>query len=158
MAKTGGYAARLGVDMSGGNTFVTVGQIRDIDAPGIGRESINVTTRDSTDGNEELKGLKKGGEMVFEVLFDPDMTSHAYASGLLSDIYADVTPNWVITLPDTSPETTFTFNGWLSAFEIVNGMEDAVIASVTVTVTGEIRFDVWYFDSGKFFDAGLLFK
>lgn len=139
MAKYNALGTTIGVDMSGGTTFVTIGQVRDISGPSLGRDTVETTTRDSSNAwREFIKGLKNAGEVTFEVVFDPDLSSHSYATGILSDFASESTlAKWRISFPDTTP-TTFTFGGIVTTFETSMPMEDALTASVTIKVTGAV--------------------
>lgn len=140
MAKYAAYAATLKVDIdgSGAGTAAVIGQVRDISGPGLSRDAIEVTSRDSTSiWREFIKGLKDGGEVGFDIVFDPDLATHASATGILKDLTDDSTiASWIVTFPDTTP-TTWTFDGILTAFEPKMPMDGELSADVTVKVSGE---------------------
>jgi len=140
MAKYAGYGVTLQVDIdgAGAGTAAEIGQVRDISGPGLSRDTIETTARDSTNNwREYIKGLKDAGEVSFDILFDPDLTTHAKATGILADLWDDSTiASWIVTFPDTTP-TTWTFDGIVTAFEPKAPMDGELSADVTIKVSGE---------------------
>lgn len=54
---------------------VVIGQVRDISGPAMVEEAVDVTTRESS--NREYKpGLRDGGELAFDVIYDPNLATH----------------------------------------------------------------------------------
>lgn len=54
---------------------VVIGQVRDISGPAMVEEAVDVTTRESSD-REYKPGLRDGGELTFDVIYDPDLATH----------------------------------------------------------------------------------
>jgi hypothetical protein len=74
-------------------TWVSVGQIREIGSASITAEEIDVTTLDSnqsgtsTDYKDFLGGFKDPGEMGLVVLFDPNIASHGSLTNGLFELF-----------------------------------------------------------------------
>jgi len=140
MAKHAGGDVTLQVDIdgSGAGSAISVGQIVDISGPGLSRDTIETTSRDSTnDWREYIKGLKDAGEISFDIVFDPVLASHAKSTGLLQDLWDDSTiASWIVTFPDPTP-TTWTMDGILTKFEVKAPLDDKLSADVTIKVSGE---------------------
>lgn len=136
MTKYAGHDADLAWDPAGGTAWVTIAQIVDLSGPSLGRNPIDVSTRDTT-GNwrEFAKGFKDPGEVTFNVIFDPSLAGHASASGLLSDFNDDsaTLPAWRVTWPDAA---VWTFDGFITAQEPGAPLDDALTMDVTVKVSG----------------------
>lgn len=140
MAKYAGHGTTLGIDTTGaGTTHTTVAQIRDISGPSFKRDAIETTARDSTDmWREYVKGMKSGGDISLDVVFDPDLATHDDSTGILGDFYSDSTVySWLITFPDTTP-TTFKFKGIVTGFDLASPMEKEISAKIKIQVSGKI--------------------
>lgn len=137
MTKIAGYGTALAWDPAGGSSYTSIGQVQDISGPGLARDSIDVTTHDSPNAwRQFIKGLKDGGELTFDIVYDPALATHAASAGLLSDFTSQtVIPNWRITFPNTGA-TVWTFPGFLTGFEEGAPVDDYLSASVTVKVSG----------------------
>lgn len=135
MAKYAGHDTTLGWDAAGGTSYAVIAQIVDIGGPTLSRNPIDVTSRDSTSNwREFIKGFKDGGEVTFNVIFDPGLAGHASASGLLSDFIDDSTiPAWQVTWPDA---TVWTFDGFITSQEPGAPLDDALTMDLTVKVAG----------------------
>lgn len=138
MAKNAGHQVMLFADMAGGTVYTEIGQVMDISGPGMTRDSIEVTTRDSVGlWNEFIKGFKDGGELTFGLVLDTSLATHGTAAtGLLSDFADDTTiPAWELTLPQSRK---FNFDGFLTSYQPTEPMKDALTADITVKVTADI--------------------
>lgn len=67
MSEYGGYEVRL---MWNG---VAVGQVRDVGGPATQQEAIDVTTRDDAGSDQYIGGLLAGGEVAFDLVYDPGL-------------------------------------------------------------------------------------
>jgi predicted secreted protein len=117
-------------------TYIAIGNVTSLSPPGISRETLDVTAHDSPDGwMEFLGGLKDGGEVSFDVNYDP-----AKHDDLLADFQADDPVNWKVTFPDTAA-TEWTFPGILTGFEPDAPYDDKLAASLTLKVAGKPTID-----------------
>ena len=131
MAKYGAYGAVL-KRVTGGPT--TIAQIRDIGGPGVSMDTIDVTTHDSTDAwREFVAGLKDGGEVSLDLVYDPDSPSQTL---LRTDLDGRTKASYSITLTDATP-AIITFDCFVTAFEPSAAVEDELGLSATLKVTGE---------------------
>lgn len=137
MTKIFGFGAELAWDPAGGTSYTTIGQIQSITGPGLTRETVDVTTHDNANmWRSFIKGLKDGGELSFDILYDPVLGTHNYSLGLLSDFGDDSTiPNFRLTFPDAA-NTQWTFPGIVTNFEASEPIDDALKASITIKVSG----------------------
>jgi predicted secreted protein len=138
MSKYFGGDVLLKLALDGSTNLTTIAQVRDISGPGISRDAPESTARDSTNKwREFIKGFKDGGEVTFDIVFDPDLGTHDDATGILADLNDDDTiASWQLTWPDDTP-TTWTFNGIVTGFEPTAPYKDTLTASVTIKVSGE---------------------
>jgi predicted secreted protein len=137
MTKYSAYGTILEVDLLGGTAYGTIGYLDNIGGPNLARDSIDVTTHDSTSAwREFVKGLKDGGDISFDVVYDPTESTHDATTGLLADFDNEGTiPAWRLTFPDGS-STQWTFDGFLTGFSPSEPKDDKLSASITVKVTG----------------------
>lgn len=131
MAKYGAYGAIL---KRGGTTIAA---IKDITGPGLSLDTIDVTTHDSANAwREFIGGLKDGGEVSMDIVWDPDDTSQ---TNFRTDLASRAVTAWSITLTDATP-TVISFNALVTEFEPSIALEDELAASVTLKITGAVTF------------------
>jgi predicted secreted protein len=110
--------------------FETVADVTALTPPGISRETLDVTSHDSTDGwMEFVGGLKDPGEISADVNYQP--SEH---DAMVGD-FEDVLPrNYKIVFPDG---TTWAFGALLTGFEPDAPYDDKLAATLTWKVTGK---------------------
>lgn len=139
MAEYSGYAATLQVDNSG---YTTIGQVRDITGPSMALDAIDSTHR-STSGawKTALPGQIDGGEVTFDIAYDPDLATHsaAAAPGLVYYMINRTVKSFKINFPDTTPATA-TFSGFVTKFTPKEPQNDLLTADVTIKVAGAITW------------------
>lgn len=115
----------------------TIAQVRDIGGPGLSMDTLDVTTHDSTDAwREFVGGLKDGGEVSLELVWDPDNASQTL---LRTDLDGRTVSTWSITFVDPTPAVV-TFSALVTQFEPSANVEDELTVSATLKVTGEPVF------------------
>lgn len=118
-----------------GSTYVTVAQLRDVNGPSMKKDRVDVTTKDSSSRwRDFLSTLRDGGEISFEIEYDPTATTHA---ALVDDFESDTTTQYQIAFGDGS-STSASFVGTVVAFEPQGPMEGALTANVTIAITGAV--------------------
>lgn len=118
-------------------TFTTIAQVRDISGPGLSQEAVEVTHHSSTDGwREYVGGLFDGGEISFEIVYDPAEGTHDASTGLLKDMTDRTVRNFELVFPDTG-STTWTFAALVTGFEPGAPVDGALTASVTLKLSGQ---------------------
>lgn len=139
MAKFSGYDVLLKVKHSG--SYVTIAQIRDVGGPKLKQDTVEVTHRDGNKWREFTGGLKDGGEVTFDVIYDPDQATHGAgaAPGLVYMLQNGIVGDFQMVLPDSSP-TTATFNALVTAFEPSAPMGDALTGDATLKITGAVTW------------------
>ena len=81
-------------------------EVNNIEGPGFTRDTIDVTSLDSTGGYREfITGFRDGGEVTMEMNF-----TNANVDKLKSDFETDTLVNYKIVLPDDD-ESIFSFSG-----------------------------------------------
>jgi len=119
-------------------TYVTIAAVLDIEGPGMTLDMIDVTSRDSASWKEFIGGLIDGGEVAFDILYDPDDTTHSATSpGLVGLLTSKTIKGWKLTLTDPTP-TVWSFTALVKAFKPKAPMKDALRANVTLKVTASI--------------------
>ncbi len=115
----------------------TVAGVTNIGGPGLTLETIDVTNHSSTSGwREFVGGLKDGGEISVDIVFDPVAATHKNASGgLLYLLTTRASASFTITFPDTGL-TVWTFTAFVTSFEVGAPVADGLTASVTLKITG----------------------
>lgn len=112
-------------------TFIDIANVTNIKLPSIERETLDVTAHDSADGYQEfLGGLKNGGEVSFELNYDP--TKHDV---LVADMDSSAPKNYQITFPGTLGMWTFT--AVMTGFSPEAPYDDKLSAEVSYQVSGK---------------------
>lgn len=134
--KFSSFGAELKVIIS--TTPTLIAGVRDISGPSMALSTVDATAHDSTDGFREfVPGLADGGEVSFELVFDPKAADHEY----LHDALAGRTEeSFQLIFTDTG-DTEYHFDGYVTAFEPGAPVEGFISANVTIKVTGEVEFD-----------------
>lgn len=134
MAKYAGSTVDLAVDPDGGG-YDDIAQIVDISAlPGVEAEDIETSTRDLGWG-EFLSGLKMAGEGTFDIVYDPDNTSHIQLTTLAA---AGTVADWKFTLPGTT--NTIVCDAYIKRFKPKAPLKDKLSADLTLKFTGAPTF------------------
>lgn len=115
--------------------FTTVGEATNISGPEIERDTIDVSSHDSPNGFREwVGGLKDGGEVTFEVNWDPAIHQP------LQDDYQDPQPrNYKIVLPAV-PGGEWAFAGFITNSTHEYPHDDKMAAEFTFKISGEPIF------------------
>lgn len=121
-------------------TFVAIANIADISGPGLSRETIDVTAHDSPNGyRQHVGGLKDGGEVSFDVNYDPLVHDTLVAD--LDLTASGGAKNWKVTFPKSTGQTTagntWTFAAIMTAFEASAPIGDKLSATVTLKISGK---------------------
>lgn len=121
----------FGVTLSGAS-IGAIGNVVDINWPGMSATVIDVTDNDSTNGwREKIAGLKDAGEFTVTVNY-----TKAKTTTLVGGI-AGSNEVFTITLPDGS---TFACSGFISALSGPIPMDEAIQQELTITLSGEPTF------------------
>ena len=148
MTRHPSFGASLGVDFSGGTSYTDIGQVRDIEGPGIEREAIQVPfDHDMAAGDMArfFAGVPVPGELTFSVNWDPKATIHtgSTATGLWGSFNAQYNgttlPRWQYQNPKiTGGTATFVFRGFVQSMTPNMGaVQGSTEAEITVKVSGK---------------------
>lgn len=145
MAEYAGYRTKLEIELA--SVWTTVAQIRDLGGPSAQSDQIETTHRGAGGTINRYRryvaGMVDGGEMSFDIVFDPDHASHdPTITGSLYDLVdSGEVNNFRLTFPGQGSDiTTATFEAFVSGFEISSPLEDALTADITLKITGPITW------------------
>lgn len=117
----------------GGTSYSTIAEINSIDGPNMSRDTIDVTSLDSTGGYREfITSFRDGGEVTLEMNFTLD----GY-DGMKADFESSDKIWYKIILNDTGA-TEFEFEGLVTALGLGIPLDDKVTASVTIKISGQV--------------------
>ena len=136
MAEYPGYLTTLDVYLS--SVWTTVAQIVDLGGPAVEADQIEVSHRGSR-WRRYVAGMVDGGEVDFDIIFDPDHASHdPTITGSMYDLVETGEVNsFRITFPGAGSNiTTATFDAFVSSFEVDSPMEDGIKANISLKITG----------------------
>ena len=113
--------------------FTPISEVNSITGPGMTRETIDVTSLDSTGGYREfIGGFRDGGQVTLNMNF----TFDNYVT-LLTDFEDDDSHNYQIVLPDTN-NTTLDFAAVVMDMPLSIPTDDKVTIDVTFKITGQV--------------------
>lgn len=119
-------------------TFSTVAQVRDIRGPNISRGVDANADHDMAGGIDKIAdGLYDGGQITFDIAWDPTGATHNGTTGLRAALKAGTLKDFKIVLPNTAA-TELSFSGYVT--EMTPSMpanKGMLTCSVTIEVSGD---------------------
>ena len=116
--------------------FTTIGELRNITPPPLMRNPIETTSH-----NEEeesfVVGIRRKGEMTFQIGFVPSLASHDHNTGLVKSWKDGSRDIFRITFPD---DTKWLFSGYVTNIGPSAPVDDGLVADVTIRPTGLMEF------------------
>jgi predicted secreted protein len=113
----------------------TIAEVNNISGPSFSMGTMETTSHDSAGGWKQfVTTLKDGGEVSFEINFDPVAATHG-TSGLLDDFVDGTLQTFTITFTDTA-HTVWTFTAYVTKFSPSMPVEGKLGASVTLKLSG----------------------
>jgi len=114
----------------------SIAEINSISGPNMSRETIDVTSLDSTGGYREfIAGFRDPGTVELEMNF----TRSGYET-MKDDFESDTRQNYEIVLPD-SDTTTLEFEGLVTELPLDIPNDDKVTVSVTIQISGSVNLE-----------------
>jgi len=116
-----------------GSNWVDIAEINSITGPNKSRDTIDVTSLDSTAGYREfIGGFRDGGTVTLPMNF-----TRAGYELMNTDFEVDVLKNYEILLPDDET-TSFEFEGLVTELGLGIPADDKITADVTIKVSGQV--------------------
>jgi len=116
-----------------GSHWVNIAEINSITGPNKSRDTIDVTSLDSTGGYREfIGGFRDGGTVTLPMNF-----TRATYELMNDDFESDDLQNYEIFLPDVE-ETSFEFEALVTELGLGVPADDKVTADVTLKVSGQV--------------------
>jgi len=116
-----------------GANWVDLSQINSIDGPNKSRDTIDVTSLDSTGGYREfIAGFRDGGTVSLPMNF-----TRATYEQMNDDFESDDLQNYEILLPDTEG-TSFEFEAFVVELGLGIPTDDKITADVSLKVSGQV--------------------
>ena len=119
-----------------GSAWVNIAEINSITGPGMSRDTVDVTSLDSTAGYREFKGgFRNPGTVVLSMNFI--RSNYELFKG---DFESDTIGNYRIVLPDDE-ETIVEFEGLVTELPLTITADDKITADVTIQISGQVETD-----------------
>jgi len=116
-----------------GTAWENLAEINSISGPSKTRDTIDVTSLDSTGGYREfITGFRDAGTVQLEMNF-----TRASFDTMNDDFEDDTSKQYEIVLPDAE-NTSFEFVGLVTEIPLDIPMDDKITVSVTIKITGEV--------------------
>lgn len=116
-----------------GSEFVAIAEVTSITGPSMTRDTIDVTSLDTSGGYREfIAGFRNPGTLSLTMNF----TSAGY-SQMKTDFEDDTAQEYQIVLPDPA-ETTLEFSGLVTELPLTVSVDDKVTMDVTIQISGQV--------------------
>jgi len=120
-------------DMTSSPTFNAIAEINSISGPDKTRDTIDVTSLDSTGGYREfIASFRDAGQVVLEMNF----TRNGYLD-MNDDFELDTLVDYQIVLPDAG-NTTLDFSGLVTDIGLAVPLDDKITSTVTIKISGQV--------------------
>lgn len=128
-----GTIFRRAVGNSSDPVYAAVAEVNGITGPNMSRDTIDVTSLDSTGGYREfIASFRDGGEVTLDMNFVLDGYDDFKA-----DFESSTLHDYQIEFQDTG-QTTFEFSGLVTSLSSSVPLDDKVTSSVTIKISGQI--------------------
>lgn len=115
-----------------GSHWDAIAEITSIKGPGMKRETIEVTSLDSTGGWKEfIAGFREAGTLSLSMNF-----RRGNLDLFMEDFESDVEQNYEIVIPDADT-TTIEFTGLVTELPLSISAKDAITNDITIQITGQ---------------------
>lgn len=119
-----------------GTAWVNIAEVNSISGPSKSRETIDVTSLDSTDGYREfIAGFRDGGSVNFSMNF----TRNGYDL-MDADFESDELQDYEIVLPDAD-KTSFEFLGLVTELPLDITGDDKITCDVVIKISGKVTIN-----------------
>lgn len=129
-------------DPVGGSTdFVPIAELRDITAPPLTRKAIETTTHNEDD-DQFIVGVRRHGDLSFDMNFLPRDETHDHLTGLQKLWFDGDRVIIRLTYPDGASGTQWLFSGFVTSIGATLPVDDRLAAPVTLRPTGKHDWNV----------------
>jgi predicted secreted protein len=119
-----------------GSAWVKIAEINSISGPNMSRDTIDVTSLDSTGGYREfIGGFRDGGTVQLAMNF-----LRATIDTMKTDFETDDLQNYEIVLPDDET-TTLEFTGLVTELPLEIPPDDKITMTVSIKVSGQVTLN-----------------
>lgn len=134
--KAQGVQLKRGDGVTPTEAFTLIAEITQFTGPQQTAKQVDVTSLDSV-ARAYISGLRDGGQVSFDLNYVPGNTGQ---QGLLSDLEAGKPSNYKLLLTDGVSPTTITFSAIVIAHQIKGQVDDRIMGSATLKLTGAATF------------------
>lgn len=117
----------------GSVSFVEIAELRDITPPGLTRNMIETTTHNEED-DAYVVGIRRHGELEFNVNFVPSNATQDHLTGLQKAWFDGSRDIYSVEFPDG---TQWLFSGFVANIEPDAPVDDRLGADITIRPTGK---------------------
>jgi len=119
-----------------GTAWVNISEVNNITGPGMTRETIDVTSLDSTGGYREfIGGFRDGGTISLSMNF----TRSTYDM-MKDDFESDTIQDYEMVFPDAE-NTTVEFSGLVTECPLTIPTDDKITSDVVIKISGQVSIE-----------------
>lgn len=117
--------------------FTTIAEVKDIQGPGLTRNTIDVTNHSSANGFEEfVLGIKRSDELTFTVNFVPTNPTHDESTGLWAEYVNGTRTNYRLVFPSALGQLEFA--AYVTGINPSAPVDGALEAEITLKISGPV--------------------
>ena len=117
--------------VAGTGAFTDVAELRDITPPALTRNQIE-TTNQNDDDDSYVVGIRRRGDLTFNLGFLPSGAAHGISSGLMKSWEDGQLDGWRVTFPDGG---VWIFSGYITNIAPTAPVDDGLTADVSIRPT-----------------------
>jgi hypothetical protein len=118
--------------VGGAVSFTEIAELREITAPALTRNTIELTNHNNAD-DEYIVGIRRHGDLTFNVNFVPTNGTHDHSTGLQAKWFEGTRDIYRLTFPDG---TAWLFSGFVTNVGASAPVDDRLGADITIRPTG----------------------
>ena len=124
-------------DGGGPENFTTIAEVRTIGGPELSRDTVDVTSHDSTANWEEvIVTILRSGSVSFGINYLPANATHDAGTGLIKDMTDGTLRNFQLVMSDAA-STTWAFAAYIVGFNPNFDFDAEISAEVSLKLSGE---------------------
>lgn len=136
-----GFLLQVNYQAGNDGNFTTLAEVKDISGPSVTFDVHDATNQDSPGGFEEIiPGLARGGDVDFDVNFDPASATHDGATGLLFLANNKLKRGWRLLLLDTL-DSYWYFDAYVVNFMTRAPVNGILTGTTKLRITGKPQID-----------------
>lgn len=131
-----GHGTLIASGSTVGGSFLTIAELRDMTAPPLTRNKIEVSAHGDAD-DYYVAGMRRKGDLQVQLGWNQALATHDETTGLVKAWEDGVTRIFKVTFPDG---TVWLCSGFVTNVGPSMPVDDGLVADATIAMTGKVTF------------------